>query len=148
MVNAWRRLDCALKAGSGGVGKHLLLEGCEPSKLYIIEDCGFKLQDMLQKLRPADVLARSRKLLKTSTAFEAARAGDLSTLGGLIGRCCMLVDPRSIVTVTLCLYLNDCALLPPLPRLRCRKMVANGRGRSIEVLSVITWKIICITTKS
>ena len=39
-------LDCALRAGSIGIAKQLIEAGCQPTKLYIIEDCGPKLAEV------------------------------------------------------------------------------------------------------
>ena len=72
-------MDRALQARSSAIVHHLLKAGCAPTKLYFIEDCGFKLHGMLNELLPSDAFARSRKLLET-IAFEAAQAGDLATL--------------------------------------------------------------------
>ena len=39
-------LDCAVRTGSSGAAMQLLDAGCQPTKLYIIEDCGVRLAEV------------------------------------------------------------------------------------------------------
>ena len=73
-------LDCALRTGSSGIAKQLLEAGSQPTKLYIIEDCGVKLAEILKMFRPFDPYRRSEEALRTKTPSQAAAEGDLATL--------------------------------------------------------------------
>ena len=64
------------------IAQQLLVAGCHPTELYVIEDCGFKLMEFSEKFMPQDPYARSRKLLENKTVYQAAREGDLETLNG------------------------------------------------------------------
>ena len=78
--NGCTPLDCALRFASSGIASKLLDAGCEPTKPYIIEDCGIKLAVILQTLRPSDPYRRSEEVLRTKTPSQAAGEGDLETL--------------------------------------------------------------------
>ena len=70
----------AMRFGSSGIASKLLDAGCEPTKLYIIEDCGLKLAEILPTLRPSDPYRRSEEVLRNKTPSQAAGEGDLVTL--------------------------------------------------------------------
>ena len=69
-----------LQFGSSGIASKLLDAGSQPTKLYIIEDCGVKLAEALQTSRPSDPYRRSEEVLRTKTPSQAAAEGDLETL--------------------------------------------------------------------
>jgi len=69
-----------MRVGSSGIASKLLDAGCQPTKLYIIEDCGVKLAEILQASRPSDPYRRSEEVLRTKTPSQAAAEGDLETL--------------------------------------------------------------------
>ena len=73
-------LDCALRTGSSGIAKQLLEAGCQPTKLYIIEDCGVKLAEILKTFMPSDPYRRSEEAFRIKTPSQAAAEGDLATL--------------------------------------------------------------------
>ena len=73
-------LDCALRTGSSGIAKQLLVAGSQPTKLYIIEDCGVKLAEILKTFMPSDPYRRSEEAFRIKTPSQAAAEGDLATL--------------------------------------------------------------------
>ena len=73
-------LDCALRTGSSGIAKQLLEAGSQPTKLYIIEDCGAKLAEILKTFMPSDPYRRSEEAFRIKTPSQAAAEGDLATL--------------------------------------------------------------------
>ena len=73
-------LDCALRTGSSGIAKQLLEAGSQPTKLYIIEDCGVKLAEILKTFMPSDPYRRSEEAFRIKTPSQAAAEGDLATL--------------------------------------------------------------------
>ena len=58
----------------------MLEAGCQPTKLYIIEDCGVKVAQILKTFRQFDPYRRSEEALRTKTPSQAAAEGDVATL--------------------------------------------------------------------